>query len=90
MDVREISVFTSSARYWTAGWITPRMKSTSPSAKAVQVLVNEGLVKIVPGRGAYVTGSTSGLADVGCAPDSHLWLPTHTLGPENSLRADAA
>jgi DNA-binding GntR family transcriptional regulator len=25
------------------------------AAKAVQVLVNEGLVKIVPGRGAYVT-----------------------------------
>ena len=25
------------------------------AAKAVQVLVGEGLVKIVPGRGAYVT-----------------------------------
>jgi len=27
------------------------------AAKAVQVLVGEGLVKIVPGRGAYVTRS---------------------------------
>jgi GntR family transcriptional regulator len=26
------------------------------AAKAVQVLVSEGLVRIVPGRGAYVTG----------------------------------
>jgi DNA-binding GntR family transcriptional regulator len=26
----------------------------STAAKAVQVLVNEGLVRIVPGRGAYV------------------------------------